>query len=216
MNEKDRQKAVSYVLLQVRPRDHCTGHVASVAPWSLYRACCKCGPVITVQGMLQVWPRDHCTGHVASVAPWSLYRVCCKCGPVITVQGMLQVWPRDHCTGYVASAAPWSLYRACCKRGPVITVQGMLQVWPRGHCTGHVASFCMRLSILTAVKMSMLAFWVVTPCGLVGRYQMKMETVCSSDILVSTYNSTRGHNPEESLTPILVKRGLVHLTLVIF
>jgi hypothetical protein len=29
-----------------------------------------------------------------------------------------------------------------------------------------------RLEVLTAVKMSMLFFWVVTPCGLVGRYSM--------------------------------------------
>jgi hypothetical protein len=29
----------------------------------------------------------------------------------------------------------------------------------------------MRFEVLIAVKMLMLAFWVVTPCGLVGRYQ---------------------------------------------
>jgi hypothetical protein len=29
----------------------------------------------------------------------------------------------------------------------------------------------MRFEILTAEKMSMLVFWVVMPCGLVGRHQ---------------------------------------------
>jgi hypothetical protein len=28
---------------------------------------------------------------------------------------------------------------------------------------------CMRFEILTAVKMSMMFVWIVTPCGLVGR-----------------------------------------------
>jgi hypothetical protein len=30
---------------------------------------------------------------------------------------------------------------------------------------------CMRFKVLTAVKISVLVFWVVTPCGLVVRYQ---------------------------------------------
>jgi hypothetical protein len=30
--------------------------------------------------------------------------------------------------------------------------------------------YLMRFEVLTAVKMWMLVFWVVTPCGLVGRY----------------------------------------------
>jgi hypothetical protein len=34
-----------------------------------------------------------------------------------------------------------------------------------------------RSDVLTAAKMSMLVFWVVTPCGLVGRYQSFGETV---------------------------------------
>jgi hypothetical protein len=37
-----------------------------------------------------------------------------------------------------------------------------------------------------AVKMSMFAFWTVMPCGL---KRLKMETVCSSEILVPTYKS---------------------------
>jgi hypothetical protein len=54
----------------------------------------------------------------------------------------------------------------------------------------------MRLEVLMAVKMSMFAFWAVTPCGLIGSYQrfegtysltLKMEAVCSSERLVSTY-----------------------------
>jgi hypothetical protein len=30
-----------------------------------------------------------------------------------------------------------------------------------------------RFEVLTAVKMSMLVFWVVTSCGLVGRYRVQ-------------------------------------------
>jgi hypothetical protein len=61
----------------------------------------------------------------------------------------------------------------------------------------------MKSEVLTAVKMSLLVFWVVTPCGLAGRYQrfegsysLKMETMCSSETLVST-ESTRRYNPED-------------------
>jgi hypothetical protein len=61
-----------------------------------------------------------------------------------------------------------------------------------------------------AVKMSRLVFWVVIPCGLVGRYKLfggtyhlhfqtdlKMEVVCSSETLISTYKSTQHYNPED-------------------
>jgi hypothetical protein len=30
----------------------------------------------------------------------------------------------------------------------------------------------MRFEVLAAVKVSMLVFWLVAPCGLVGRYQL--------------------------------------------
>jgi hypothetical protein len=55
--------------------------------------------------------------------------------------------------------------------------------------------------VLTAVKMTMLFFWVVTPCRLVGRNHcledtLKMETVCLSETL-STYETLRRHNPEQ-------------------
>jgi hypothetical protein len=36
----------------------------------------------------------------------------------------------------------------------------------------------MRFEVLTEVKLSMLVFWVVTPCGLVGRYQRFGRTYC--------------------------------------
>jgi hypothetical protein len=34
------------------------------------------------------------------------------------------------------------------------------------------------IEVLMAVKMSVLFFWVVTPCGLVGRYQCYGEIYC--------------------------------------
>jgi hypothetical protein len=54
----------------------------------------------------------------------------------------------------------------------------------------------LRSEVLTAVKMSVLFFWVVTPCGIAGTYQrkilaLKMEAVCSSETMVSTYKSIR-------------------------
>jgi hypothetical protein len=42
----------------------------------------------------------------------------------------------------------------------------------------------MRFEVLTVVKLSMLVFWDVTPCGLVGRHQrfaLKIEVVCFSE-----------------------------------
>jgi hypothetical protein len=38
--------------------------------------------------------------------------------------------------------------------------------------------YCMRTEVLTAVKLSVLVVWVVTPCGLVGRYQCFGGTYC--------------------------------------
>jgi hypothetical protein len=73
--------------------------------------------------------------------------------------------------------------------------------------------FHVRFEVLTAVKMSMLVFWVVTPCGLVRRYQrfgetyclqlLYMETVCFSETLVSAYKSTWSYNPEDQTYPSL-------------
>jgi hypothetical protein len=37
----------------------------------------------------------------------------------------------------------------------------------------------MRVEALRAVKMSMLVFWVVTPCGLVGRYHISEKHTVS-------------------------------------
>jgi hypothetical protein len=54
--------------------------------------------------------------------------------------------------------------------------------------------------VLTAVKMTMLLFWVVTPCRLEGMYKrfrgLKMEKVSVSETLVSTYEPTLRHSPE--------------------
>jgi uncharacterized membrane protein YqjE len=36
----------------------------------------------------------------------------------------------------------------------------------------------MTFEVLTVVKMTMLVIWVVTPCGLVGRYQRFGQTYC--------------------------------------
>jgi hypothetical protein len=55
----------------------------------------------------------------------------------------------------------------------------------------------MRFEVLTGVKMSVLVFWVVTPCGLASTYQrfggtkcintaLKMEAICSSETYLAT------------------------------
>jgi hypothetical protein len=52
-------------------------------------------------------------------------------------------------------------------------------------------------SVFTVVKMTMLLlFWVMTPCGLVSRYQRFGETYCLH-LQGFSYESTRRHNPEE-------------------
>jgi hypothetical protein len=44
----------------------------------------------------------------------------------------------------------------------------------------------------------MLVLWVATRRTLVGRHpDLNMEAVCSSETLVSTYQSTRRHNQKE-------------------
>jgi hypothetical protein len=43
-------------------------------------------------------------------------------------------------------------------------------------CTKQVQN--VRLEVLTALKMTVLFFWVVTPCRLIGRYQRFGETYC--------------------------------------
>jgi hypothetical protein len=47
----------------------------------------------------------------------------------------------------------------------------------------------LRFEVLTAMKMSVLVFCVVTPCGLVGRYQhsgltLKMETLFLQNVSI--------------------------------
>jgi hypothetical protein len=62
----------------------------------------------------------------------------------------------------------------------------MSSVWERDlvHLTQDMVQWRTRVNtvvsseVLTTVKMSMLVFWVVMPCGLVGRYQRFGETHC--------------------------------------
>jgi hypothetical protein len=69
------------------------------------------------------------------------------------------------------------------------------------------------IEVLAAVKM-MFFFWVVTPYGLVGRYQrfreiyclqaLKMKTVYFSGRLVSTYKSTRRLSSQQITSGIMI------------
>jgi hypothetical protein len=54
------------------------------------------------------------------------------------------------------------------------------------------------------IIMSVLVFWVIMLCELVGGYQilpsssgMKLEAICSSKTLISAYKSTWQNNPED-------------------
>jgi hypothetical protein len=49
----------------------------------------------------------------------------------------------------------------------------------------------MRSEVLTVVKTLMLVFWIVTSCGLVGRY------VSFSEMSVFTYKSTQHYDPRD-------------------
>jgi hypothetical protein len=64
----------------------------------------------------------------------------------------------------------------------------------------------MRSEVLTAVKMSMLVFWVVTPYGLAGRTSyclhfsgLKLEAVFFSETLVAPA-SPRGVTTQKTIT----------------
>jgi hypothetical protein len=116
----------------------------------------------------------------------------------------------------------------------------MLVLWVLTPCRVVPAfqrnTLCVRFEVLTAVRMTMLFFRVVTTCRVVGTYRLhlqaedgdsmflrnvgmylriytelqprrktfsqspssalKMEIVCFSETLVSTYKSTWYHNPE--------------------
>jgi hypothetical protein len=54
-----------------------------------------------------------------------------------------------------------------------------------------------RSEVLTVAKM-LMAFWVATPCGLVGAYQSFGETYClhPERWYISTYKPPRHYNPE--------------------
>jgi hypothetical protein len=60
----------------------------------------------------------------------------------------------------------------------------------------------LRSEVLMAVKMLMVVFQVVTPCGLIDGYQclggtLKMEAIHSSEMFVTTYKAIWHHNPED-------------------
>jgi hypothetical protein len=68
----------------------------------------------------------------------------------------------------------------------------------------------MRFNILTAVKISMLVFWVVTPCGLVGRYHRFRGTYCLSlqpTIFEIFYGKVTSLNNERARKSIEIKSG---------
>jgi hypothetical protein len=64
---------------------------------------------------------------------------------------------------------------------------------------------------LTQGLILILVFWLVLPCGCVGRYHeaLKMEAICSSKMLVSTYESTQCYNPEEQHQHLPSNPGLM-------
>jgi hypothetical protein len=62
-----------------------------------------------------------------------------------------------------------------------------------------------RFKVFTALKISVMFFWVQSPCGLVGT-MLKMETARSSEMMAPTHRSTRRCNPKErNLNPEVVQ-----------
>jgi hypothetical protein len=53
----------------------------------------------------------------------------------------------------------------------------------------------LRFAILS-VKTSIVDFWDVMPYQAV-EFTLKMEVICSSKILVTIYNTTQFHNPDD-------------------
>jgi hypothetical protein len=65
-----------------------------------------------------------------------------------------------------------------------------------------------RFEILMAVRMTML-FWVMTPYRFTSA--LKMETVCFSETLVSTCQSTRRQNSEEQHCKLYYSPNIIRL-----
>jgi hypothetical protein len=61
-----------------------------------------------------------------------------------------------------------------------------------------------RSEVLTAVKMSILVFWVVTPCGLVGRYQRfgRAYYLCLQGRVSPSYSTLNMDAIRSSETPV--------------
>jgi hypothetical protein len=68
----------------------------------------------------------------------------------------------------------------------------------------------MKRNVPTAVEISIVVVWVVTPCSLVCVYQrfggtyrllhpsvLKMEAICSFETLINTYETARRQNPDD-------------------
>jgi hypothetical protein len=72
-----------------------------------------------------------------------------------------------------------------------------------------------RFEVLTAVKTSIMVFWVMTRRGLVVGYHslftLKTEAIRSSETLVTSYKTTVRHNPEDhSRHPVYVGCLVMH------
>lgn len=74
--------------------------------------------------------------------------------------------------------------------------------------------------VLTAVKMSMIVFWVLMPCGLTGthssvrKYCLHLQ-VYASEMLVSPYKFTLRYNPEDQTRNETVKSKKIILHLLL-
>lgn len=54
----------------------------------------------------------------------------------------------------------------------------------------------LKCEVFTAMKLSIIVFWLLTLCGLVSG-DPRVEAACSSKRLVPTWKCTRCHNPED-------------------
>jgi hypothetical protein len=43
-------------------------------------------------------------------------------------------------------------------------------------CNGCCTLICVKLEVISAVKVSMLVFWLITPCGFIGRHRRFWQT----------------------------------------
>jgi len=79
---------------------------------------------------------------------------------------------------------------------PTMRYKRHMQLLSKFHC---VLATLTRFEVITALKIWVYFFWVVTLCVVVPRSSLEMDAARSSEMLVFYHNTTRRHKPELDL-----------------